>query len=561
MKRDFLFSPSFASLVSIPIWLALLLLVFSLTACQSEGFQIVRGAAPPELSRAYTNDCSYGGLIKAIEAVDLNTVRLTLCRPDAALPAKLAYPVFAIQDSDYLNRHGGNSVELSRVPNASGPYRLLRYDPGQQIVLERNPDYWGVPPKSQKIIINWQGSVISRIVLLRNAQTDAIDGLSANFLPTLETFVGVAPVYQTALNVTYLGFNNQIKPFDDVRVRTAIAMTLNRPRLIAYGLASDSVLANQFLPPAMNLGYTPGLNWLDYNPKEAQDLLKQSGFDWSQELVIVYPSNPPLDAPYIEMLAQQIKLQLNSLGLKVTLRSLDSAAYNQVLRTGSAPLFLATWSATYADPDDFFSRVFINESTPLGSPYPELVSLIQRAAQTSDPQERQRIYDRINESIIKLVPAIPIAHTNGIYAFRTTIQGQRIGPVNENFEEMRSADGQIRITQSREPESLWPADESDPNTLRVTRLLYSTLVEYEPGGTTIRPGLAEAWEANSEATEWTFHLRPGVRFVDGSTLDANDVVATLSALWEENHPNHVGRTGRFEIFKRFFGAFIPQALH
>ncbi|WP_299028449.1 ABC transporter substrate-binding protein [uncultured Thermanaerothrix sp.] len=561
MKRIFSFPTPFLSTASTLARLAFLLLLLPLTACQGQGFQIVQGAAPPQLLRAYTNDCSYGGLIKAIEAVDLTTVRLTLCRPDATLPAKLAYPVFAIQDSDFLNHHGGNSTEMSRVPNASGPYRLLRYDPGQQIVLERNPDYWGVPPKSQKIIINWQGSTISRIVLLRNGQTDAIDGLSANFLPTLETFVGVAPVYQTSLNVTYLGFNNQIKPFDDVRVRTAIAMSLNRPRLLTYGLASDSVLANQFLPPAMNLGYTPGLNWLDYNPKEAQDLLKQSGFNWNQELVVVYPSNPPLDAPYLEMLAQQIKLQLSSLGLKVTLQSLDSAAYNQVLRSGSAPLFLATWSATYADPDDFFSRVFINEAKPLGTPYPELVNLIQRAAQTPDPQERQKLYDRINETVLKLVPAIPIAHTNGIYAFRTTIQGQRIGPVNENFEEMRSTNGQIRITQTREPESLWPADESDPNTLRVTRLLYSTLVEYEPGGTTIRPGLAEAWEANAEATQWTFYLRSPVRFVDGSTLDANDVVATLSALWEENHPNHVGRTGRFEIFQRFFGAFIPQAIH
>ncbi|MDT8896725.1 ABC transporter substrate-binding protein [Thermanaerothrix sp. 4228-RoL] len=542
-------------------FIAVSLFTFLLTACQNGTFQIVQGAAPPELLRTYTNDCSYGGLIKSIEALDLSTVRITLCRPDAALPAKLAYPVFAIQDSDYLNHYKGNSLELSRVPNASGPYRLLRYDPGQQIILERNPDYWGVPPKSQKITINWYESVISRIVLLRNGQTDAIDSLGANFLPTLETFTDISPIYQSALNVTYLGFNNRMPPFNDVRVRTGIALSLNRPRLLAYGLASDSILANQFLPPAMNLGYTPGLNWLDYSPKEAQDWLKQANFDWNQELVLVYPSNPSLDAPYVEMLAQQIKLQLNSLGLKVKLLALDSAAYSQVLRNGNAPLFLATWSATYADPDDFFSRVFIHEATSLGDPYPELTGLIQQAAQTSDPQERQKLYDQINETIIKLVPAIPIAHTNGIFAFRNTIQGQRIGPINENYEEMRSVNGQIRITQTREPASLWPADESDPNTLRVTRLLYSNLVEYEPGGTNIRPGLAEAWEANPEATEWTFYLRSGVRFVDGSTLDANDVVATLSAMWEESNPNHVGRSGRFEIFQRFFGAFIPQAQH
>ena len=107
-------------------FIAISLFTFLITACQNGIFQIVQGAAPPELSRAYTNDCSYGGLIKSIEALDLSTVRITLCRPDAALPAKLAYPVFAIQDSDYLNHYKGNSLELSRVPNASGPFRPSR---------------------------------------------------------------------------------------------------------------------------------------------------------------------------------------------------------------------------------------------------------------------------------------------------------------------------------------------------------------------------------------------------------------------------------------------------
>jgi len=91
-------------------------------------------------------------------------------------------------------------------------------------------------------------------------------------------------------------------------------------------------------------------------------------------------------------------------------------------------------------------------------------------------------------------------------------------------------------------------------------LIYSTLVEHEADGTTVRPGLAEAWESNANTTEWTFHLRYGVTLSNGASLDANNVAASLIALWDAKDANHTGRTGRFEIFQRLFGTFVPGTL-
>jgi ABC-type transport system substrate-binding protein len=110
--------------------------------------------------------------------------------------------------------------------------------------------------------------------------------------------------------------------------------------------------------------------------------------------------------------------------------------------------------------------------------------------------------------------------------------------------------------QSGEPASLWCGDETDGETIRFCDQVYEALLGYEIGGANVVPALAEKYEANADATEWTFTLRQGVKFHNGAMLDANDVVATYAAQWDASSPWHIGRTGTFEYFGAFFGAFI-----
>lgn len=79
---------------------------------------------------------------------------------------------------------------------------------------------------------------------------------------------------------------------------------------------------------------------------------------------------------------------------------------------------------------------------------------------------------------------------------------------------------------------------------------------FAPGTADLVPALAEKWEANADATVWTFNLRKDVKFHNGAALDANDVVATFVSQWDAKSPNHVGRTGSFEYFGALFGNFM-----
>jgi peptide/nickel transport system substrate-binding protein len=110
--------------------------------------------------------------------------------------------------------------------------------------------------------------------------------------------------------------------------------------------------------------------------------------------------------------------------------------------------------------------------------------------------------------------------------------------------------------QNGEPISLYCNDEVDGESFRVCHQIHESLLDFAIGGGDIIPGLAESWESNEDATVWTFRLRENVLFHDGSTLHANDVITSWAAMWDTQHPLHIGNTGVFQFWNTFFQGFL-----
>ena len=104
--------------------------------------------------------------------------------------------------------------------------------------------------------------------------------------------------------------------------------------------------------------------------------------------------------------------------------------------------------------------------------------------------------------------------------------------------------------------TVWCADESDGEALRVCEQITEALLSYQVGGTAVEPGLATACEPNDDLTVWTCNLREGVKFHDGSDLDANDVVMSYYVQWDAASPLHKGRDGSFTYFSALWGGFL-----
>jgi ABC-type transport system substrate-binding protein len=260
--------------------------------------------------------------------------------------------------------------------------------------------------------------------------------------------------------------------------------------------------------------------------------------------------------PHVNQVAQDIQAQLAEIGVNVTLNKMESGPFIESESKGEQPFFLLGWGMDYPDSTNFYDYHFASNAVRFGNEFPDVVTEIKAAAQLGDPAERQTHYDAANALIKQHVPVIPVAHGTTADAFLKSVGNVVIGPLNENFQEMTTDSGQLVWMQGAEPISLWCGDESDGETLRACLQVYESLLGYEFGGTGVVPGLAESWESNADATEWTFHLRQGVTFTNGAEFDANDVVATYSAIMDAANPNHKGNGGVFEYATGFFGQFI-----
>jgi ABC-type transport system substrate-binding protein len=262
--------------------------------------------------------------------------------------------------------------------------------------------------------------------------------------------------------------------------------------------------------------------------------------------------------PSPDKVAQEIQAQLKEVGINVKLKEMESAAFIDATSAGTEGFYLLGWNADYPDATNFYDFHFGNANNKqFGNLYPDMVAEIQAAAQTSDAAVRQTHYDTINQMLKDDVMMIPVAHGGSSTAYQANVVGAHSSPLgNEMFSVVSNGTDTFVWMQNGEPNALWCNDESDGETLRACEQVYESLLSFSIGGTDVKPSLAESYTANADLTEYTFALRQGVKFQNGATFEANDVVASFAAQWDAKSPNHVGRTGTFEYFGGFFGGFL-----
>lgn len=537
-----------------------LLIVFSfvLSACQAgQGVTLIEQAEDFSPESISTDNCDYGGLLRSVEAIDRYTVRFTLCESDPLFTARLSYPAFSIMDEDYLNQYGGDGFQMSSNVNGTGPYIVDEYGQGDSMTLVTNPLYWGTPPKVDSMILSWDSNPFHRFTALNFYLADVIDNPSSVNYTQIENAPELQLTTREQTTTYYLGFNHNIAPYDNQGVRLALAQGIDRQDIVQNYFPVDSTLADQFIPSNFPIGNSVNLSWYQFDSMYARSILDSAGFDYSQELVLYYEDVSTTTISNPEDIVSALRIDFSLMGVDLRGEALPSAEFNNRLAAGELGFFLTSTTAGFPDAASIFS-VFTGRSRQFGDIIPELQAAIYGGQETSVVASRQVQYHAANQLIFERALLIPLAYTSTSMAYRQSVDNVVAGPYNDNFPEMGNLADVLTIEQTNAPASLWPDDEHDVDTMRVARLLYDTLTRVDYGGSEIMPSLADYWEVNDDYTVWTFDLHYGVTFTSGATLDANDVVATFAALWDEANGNHVGRTGQFEAFQLYFGNFLNR---
>ena len=503
-------------------------------------------------------NCDYGGEFLSIEAVDQQTVKFTLCYPDPAFASKVAFSVFSILDTEYLDRMGGDSVLMSDEPNGTGPYLLKEWVRGDHITYEANPNFWGTPAIVKTVIFRWSEQSAQRKLELESGMVDGIDNPAPEDFESIRANTELQLNERQALNIFYVGFNNDTPPFDNVLVRKAISMGIDRQRIVDEYYPEGSQVAKTFVPPALVPGYNPDQSWYDYDPEEAKKLLAEAGYENGLEITLSFRNVVRGYLATPDKVAQELQGQLAEIGVTVKLEQMESAAFIDATSAGQRGFYLLGWSADYPDSTNFYNMHFADENNKqFGALYPDIVEEILAAGKVADPKVRQEHYNKVNDLLKEYVVMIPVCHGASATAFKASVNGQHASPLtNEIFAVMDNGSDTMVWMQNGEPAALWCSDETDGETLRGCEMMYEALLSYKIGGVEVEPGLADTWQSNEDATVWTFHLREGVKFFNGATLDANDVVHTFVSQWDAMSPNHKGRTTTFEYFGGFFGSFL-----
>ena len=534
--------------------LVLIIALFSTGCSAQSGLNTdISSFTPMKVS---ADNCNYGGEIKSVEALSEFSVKFTLCTPDVAFPSKIASPIFAIQDKDYLDKyHGDLSQSLQKV-NGTGPYTLESYNPNGDLKLVTSPTYWGIPPVSQSLTFRFMSTANKTPTIQEMSGVDAVVGL--NYYHSIDANLrGFGNnLAHTPLGLVYLGFNNHFKPFDNLTVRQAFAKVIDRATLAKSTLPEGTVVANQMIPLSITPGRSATLTWYDLNQNDAIQALKNSGFDFNQELTLAYLDGRTEDIENSRAMAEEIQKELAAIQVKITLKPMAQPEFDKAMIDGSEMMFINHFRVLYPDGDAFYELPFVRLSSQFGEKYPTIINYLSEAQIETNLVARQKKFDDLNDEFKSLVPLIPIGNVPEESLFRGSVSNITVNGYFENLGDATTASNSLIILIPDRPNSLWPIDEDDYSTFRITRLLYDTLTSYDFKSTGLQSNLADSWTTNTNASEWTFALRYGVKFTNGATLDANDVVASFSAIWNAADENHKGDSGKFTIFKELFGSLL-----
>lgn len=343
-----------------------------------------------------------------IEVVDDKTLRFTIDAPKAYFLAKLTYPTaFAVKRSNVES--GGRT--WTDNPIGSGPFTLDEYRIGERMVLARNENYYDRLAYLDSVEINLAGGVA---MAMYEADEIDITGVGLADLDRVQDpsnainkdLVSVPPGFSTS----YLGFNVDESPFNDVKFRQALAHSIDKD-LIAEQVFAGLVRPAQGVLPPLFPGFNDDLIPLDFDPVKAQQLLEQSSYptlsDREKRIVITTQGTGGSPSLSIEVMAD---MWAQNLGVEVEIQQVEFATYLQDLYRNRLQAFFGGWEADYPDPQDWLDILFHSESPRNDGNYSnlEVDRLVEQARTEQDVVLRTELYQEAEQMIVNDVAWLPV---------------------------------------------------------------------------------------------------------------------------------------------------------
>ncbi|MSQ26534.1 MAG: peptide ABC transporter substrate-binding protein [Dehalococcoidia bacterium] len=370
--------------------------------------------------------------ISGVKALDDRTLQVELEAPRFYFLAKMTYPTSFVVDKENVDSGGKTWIDK---PNGTGPFRLTEWKKGERIVLERNSNYYQEPAKLTKINFLLAGG--SAMTMYENNEVD-ISGVGINDIerikdssnPLNKEFV-IAP----SLDIWYVGFNTEVPPFDDAKVRQAFTAAIDRDKIANVVWKGLLTRADGVLPPGLP-GYNSGVQAIKFDPARAKQLLQESKYRGTlPPITYTIPSSSTTIGPASEALLEMIR---TNLGVEVKVQQSEWAQFlGDVKRNplqnkkNKYQMYELGWSADYPDPQNFVDILFYSKSLDNNGSYsnPQVDRLIEQARGDPNPGDRSKKYQEAEQLLVSDAAVVPLYHGKHYQLVKPKVKGYKPAPM------------------------------------------------------------------------------------------------------------------------------------
>lgn len=363
--------------------------------------------------------------LKEVKAVDGTTVQFMLNEPYAPLLSILASHEGGIISPAAIEKYG---KDLGQNPVGTGLFKFESWNPGQEINIVRNEDYWGEKAKIEKAVFKVVPEGATRIAMVETGEAHIAEPIPYNEIERITASDKMELYRSDAIAVNYMGFNFNEKPFDDVRVRQAVNYAINQDPIIK-GVFQGVGKKGTSVTPENVFGHHPGLKEYEYDINKAKELLKEAGYkDGFKTTLWTWDRKDLVD------LAEVLQSQLKGIGIEVEVVVNEFAAFTAAAASGETGMFIYGWGNATADADYMQYHVF--HSSAKGAPgnyffyeNPEIDKLIEEGRKEQDVEKRKEIYAKIQEIEQEDAVFVPIWFRENVAAISKDIDGLYMNPV------------------------------------------------------------------------------------------------------------------------------------
>jgi peptide/nickel transport system substrate-binding protein len=374
--------------------------------------------------------------IEHIDAPDAATVVIHLNRPDAALLWNLSDGGFGIVPA-------GSGRDFAFHPVGSGPFRFVSQRQDNDVVLARNENSWQPRPAIEGIRFNVVPDAITRALELEKGSADVcINCLTADMVYALAKRSSLQVEDVPGTNLNYISFNTQDSVLRDLRVRQAIAYSINRP-LIIRSLWRDRAQLAESLLPQQHWAWTGDLQQYPYDPAKANALLDEAGWKRGRDGVRFRLAMKTSTDETSRLLALILQQQLRQAGIALEVRSFEFATFYSDISKGAFQMYTLRWLGGNEDPDIFHyaydSRMFPPHGANRGRyANAELDALIREAAMSGDQAKRRTDYVKVQQILAAELPSINLWYLDAVLVHTRRLRNIQISS-SGNFDFLRTA--------------------------------------------------------------------------------------------------------------------------